>query len=179
MKTLVTGLFVLGLTIQSFAQSTQSTKMNEVQSGNLVFAPAKNVNYINSMANNNAPGKIGKLEAEVGSYDITKTEVFKNNFETYEIIFKNSAGNIVATYDKNGKLENAFAKFENTRLPAIVLNAIHSEYPGWTINSTIYRVNYYNDNDVKKVYNVQIENHGKKLNLKVNPNGLILNRKIK
>ena len=111
-----------------------------------------------------------------------KIKVFNNDFDTYQVIFKNIEGQIVATYDANGKLIHAFEKFKITQLPESVSNVIKTEYPGLTIQSTVYRVNYYNrakkSNPVfKKVYNIQIVNENKKLNIKVSPQGKILNKK--
>lgn len=180
MKTHLIALIVMVLTIQIHAQT--SKKQKEVTQNKLVLSPPNNLGYINTVSNEENSYSINKAQNIIGTFDITKSKVYENNFDTYQVIFKNIEGQIVATYDADGKLIHAFEKFKITQLPEAVSNVIKTEYPGWTIQSTVYRVNYYNrikeNNPVfKKVYNVQIVNHNKKLNIKVNAQGQILNNK--
>ncbi|MBT8302876.1 MAG: nicotinate-nucleotide adenylyltransferase, partial [Bacteroidia bacterium] len=100
--------------------------------------------------------------------------VFNKKFEAYEVIFKETDGKIVATYDQNGKILSSMERFSNVVLPTKVRNAIYESYPGWNLHKDTYLVSYYVDRDVKKIFKIQLRKDRERKNLKVDVDGNII-----
>jgi hypothetical protein len=174
MKTILVGLTLLGLTNLAYSQSP-ANQVNTVKLEEIVVSPMRNVSYFNSVNEQNSSVHVKKLQSEASNYDITTSKVFNNTFESYEVLFKSTYGSIIASYDSKGELLNSFEKFVEVLLPEKVVKTLKSNYSDWKLNSTTYLVNYYNNREVKKVYQVQLKKDAKKMNLKIDSNGIILN----
>lgn len=176
MKTLLIGLSILGLTNLAHAQN-DTYVVNHVQLKEIEATPNINPIYFKAVHDKKASQQVELLETEVEHFDITKSPVFTNTFDNYSMLFQTTNGSILASYDEKGKLLNCVEKFENVLLPEKVLQTLQTDYPDWTLNKTTYRVNYYQGENVKKVYQVQIKNGEDKMNLKIDDQGLILNHR--
>ncbi|MBJ7879951.1 hypothetical protein [Gelidibacter salicanalis] len=175
MKAIMIGLF-LGLTSlmnsQSFTSQVDQVALNEV-----VVSPFKNPSYMDAVYEPNAPTQAKMLESEVGKYDITSATVYSKNHMNYDVLFECAYGNILASFNADGELLNSYEKFEGIRLPETVRIALRDSYPDWKLNTTEYRVKYNMNKDVKRVYEVQLIKDNKKMNLKIDCKGVILNPK--
>lgn len=170
MKTLITGLLFVGLTSLGFAQNggIEQVELNEVNVTPL------NLTYLNNVQDTDTPTKVKELENVASRYDITESAVFNKKFEAYEVIFKESNGKIIATYDQNGKITSSLERFSNVVLPPKVRSAIYQSFPGWNLHKDTYLVSYFGDQDVTKVYKIQLRKDKQRKNLKVDVDGNII-----
>lgn len=174
MKTVIFGLLFLGFASLSFSQSNQ--EIEEVKLADVVISPL-NLSYLNAVHDKNTPESVKYLENKVARFDITESPVFDNQFEAYEVIFKEASskgGKIIATYNSEGKILKSFEKFNDVTLPPSVRNAVYKEYPGWTIHSDTYLVSYYMNSNIKKVYKLKIKKNDEKKTLKIDVDGRLI-----
>ncbi len=176
MKTLVIGLAILGLTNLAHAQE-QNVEVIHVKLKDFEATPAKNQAYFSSVFDKQSSLQVQLVQTEINHYDITKTAIFKNSYDTYDVLFKSAHGDVIASYDRDGKLLKCVEKFEDVLPPPKVREAVIKKYPGWNLNSTSYRVDYHQNRDVKKIYQLQLKKDNEKINLKVNCQGVILKEK--
>lgn len=170
MKTLITGLLVIGLTSLGFSQSGGIEQVNLSE----VDITPLNLTYLNQVQDEDTPTEVKRLENKASRYDITEAPIFDKKFEAYEVIFKDSDGKIVATYDENGKILSSLERFKDVLLPEKVRNSLYKNFPGWALHTDTYLVSYYADHSVKKVYKIQLRKDGKRKNLKVDVQGNII-----
>ncbi|TDU39882.1 hypothetical protein BXY82_1917 [Gelidibacter sediminis] len=175
MKTLMIGLF-LGLTTLTYAQNLPD-QAEQVALNEIIVSSLKNATYFNLVNDPNAPIQAKTLEYEVGKYDIKSAKVYSKNHNEYEVLFEGNYGSILAHFNADGELLKSNEKFEGIRLPENVRIALRDTYPDWKLNTTEYRVNYTLNKDIKRVYEVQLTNDKKKMNLKIDCKGVILNPK--
>lgn len=173
MKTLLIGLSILGLTHLSHAQKPES-HVNKVHLEEIVVSPMKNGDYYASVHDPHASSKVGLLEEQARNFDIKTLDFYNTTFDYYEIMFTTNEGEVIAVYDDNGDLVKAVEKFEDVQLPEDVRKTLSRDYPEWRLNSTVYRVHYYNNKADKKIYNIQLKKDGDKINLKIDCKGAIL-----
>ncbi|RXJ43758.1 hypothetical protein [Gelidibacter gilvus] len=175
MKTILVGLF-LGLTSLMNAQSFTSL-VDEVALNEVVISPYKNIEYYNVVYEPNAPSSAKMLESEVGKYDIRNATVYSEDHDSYEVLFTCEYGNILAKFNDDGELLNSKEEFKGILLPQSVIETLRITYPDWRLNSTEYWVKYNLDKDVIRMYEVQLTKGNKKMNLKIDCKGVILNPK--
>ena len=131
---------------------------------------------MNVLEENTSP-RVKQLELETAKFDIKEARNYDPNFETIQVVFKQSTGKkqpkdiIKATYDKNGKITNASEKFNNIVLPPAVRSSIYKDHIGWDMKKNSYQVSYRPGKEVKKVYKVQLKNGKLKKNLKLDSEG--------
>jgi hypothetical protein len=66
-------------------------------------------------------------------------------------------------------------RYKNMALPQSARKSIAERYPNWTIASDVYLVNYYgSDNTSKKVYKIVLENGTKRLRIKADEQGKLI-----
>lgn len=176
MKTWVFGLYYLGLTTLCFSQNYRLASQLQPQKN--LASQLKNDNYFQSVYELEASNEVKNLEDSARNYDIKTSELFNNTYENYEITFESLKGKIIAIYDVDGVMIKSIEKFDDVKLPEAITKTLHREYPDWILNSTNYRVNYYLEHGVHKVYNVQVENNHKKVNLKIDCKGHILHKSL-
>jgi len=161
---LLTCILLLGLNTSSFSQDTTLPGVTVV---------SLNYKYLKSVNDPNSAQPVRLLEHRAASYDIKNTDYYEDEYDEYFVSFYIPEGEILATYDKDGKLLRTAERFKNVALPAVVRNAVATRYPEWRIYKDIYRVNYYheNSNNPKKVYKLVLENGDERMRVKTNENG--------
>ncbi|WP_299390638.1 hypothetical protein [uncultured Gelidibacter sp.] len=172
MKTILIGLAFISFS--NFVHSqTPETSTNRVKLDEVIISPIKNVSYYKAVYDPYAAKGVKDLETIVAKHDVSASDVY-GNYDSYMFIFKNSVGKIVTMYDKDGELLTSIEKFKDIQLPEKVRLALLSKYPGWGLNSTVFRVKYAHNKDVEKAYYLQIQKGTDKLNVKVNCDGDVL-----
>ena len=166
MKKIVLGLFIFGLTTQVNAQTTELPET--VISINYKYMDAIDDDYI--------PTHIQKLKDEVLNYNHEElATLYDNEDERYNVSFDIPEGKIVVAYDKNGKIIKTFEKYNNVRLPLVVMQAVSERFPNWQIVEDVYLVKYHNENDsLLKLYKIKIKNADKLLTIKTDEIGTFL-----
>ncbi len=167
MKKLILGLFVLGLTIQTFAQVRDET-LSEV----VVYAV--NYKYLDDVGDKDLDVNVKMLEQKVASYDLKGSELYYDEYDIYTVAFYIPDGKIVAAYDRNGKVIRTIEKFKGVKPPSSVLKAVTKRFPGWAISKDVYLVNYHQDKGTKKVYKLTLTNGDKKMKIKTDDKGNFL-----
>lgn len=159
------GVFLFGFAIQSFAQIV----LPEVK------VTASNYKYLNSVDHKELAAPVKMVEQYAASYDIKSSEFYQEEYDTYFVSFYIPDGQILATYDKDGKLLRTAEKFNNVKIPSAVAATVAKTYPGWTIAKDVYLVSYYEAADqVNKKYKLVLENGTKRMKIKTNEQGEIL-----
>lgn len=159
------GVFLFGFAIQSFAQIV----LPEVK------VTASNYKYLNAVDSKEVAAPVKMVEQYAASYDIKSSEFYQEEYDTYFVSFYIPDGQILASYDKDGKLLSTAEKFNNVKIPSAVAAAVAKKYPGWTIAKDVYLVSYYESADkVNKKYKLVLENGTKRMKIKTNEQGEIL-----
>lgn len=163
MKKLVVLLLLLTFSSQLFAQVV---KLPEIE------ITAVNYKYLSSVDADDTPMSVKMLQEKVAMYDLKGSDLYNDEYESYNISFYIPEGKILAAYDKDGKLLRTIEKYKDIKLPKNVRMAIAERFPNWNIVSDIYKVNYHYLNEVtKKLYKVRLENGNKKMKVKINEKG--------
>ncbi|MEN8185865.1 MAG: nicotinate-nucleotide adenylyltransferase [Bacteroidota bacterium] len=168
MKKLIVGLLMLGLTIPSFAQVVDEGTLPEV------VVRATNYKYLNSVGTADAPVNVKMLERQVANFDLKESEFYRDEYDFYQVYFYIPDGKIVAAYDKEGNLLRTIEKFKNVKVPKNVLNSVYERFPGWTIYSDVYKVNYHHQKGTKAEYKMKLQNGDKKMRVRTDGEGNFL-----
>lgn len=168
MKKLLLGLLAIGLSTQFYAQVINDGMLPEVE------VIATNYKYLNSIDNSEAAVPVQLLEDMVAKFDVRSSEFYEDGNDFYKVYFYIPEGNIVAAYDKNGKILYTIEKFKNVALPNNVASSIAERFPGWKIAKDVYKVNYDADIGAKKQYKIVLENGKKRIRVKVDDEGVFL-----
>ena len=169
MKRLLLGLFIIGLTTQSFAQIIQTEKLSEVT----VYAT--NYKYLNNLASEEpADISVELLQRKVAAFDVKESEFYQDDYDLYKINFFIPEGKILAAYDKDGKLLRTAERFKDVSLPDSVKESVADRFPGWTITKDVYLVNYHDQKGVSKKYKLKLVNGDKVLRVKTDEKGTFL-----
>ncbi len=170
MKTLITGLLVVGFASLGFSQSSG---IEQVELSEISVIPF-NTTYLNQVQDENTPERVKEIENVASQFDIMESKTYNEKYDAYEVIFKETNGRIIATYDKHGKIISSSERFHDVLLPYKVRRAVFKQYPDWTLQKNSYLVSYYLNKDVKKVYRVLLKKDGERKNLKVDTSGNII-----
>lgn len=166
MKKILLGLFVFGLTIQSFAQVIDLPEVEIV---------AVNYKYINDVGEPNAAQPVKLLQREVAAFDLKNSEYYEDEYDNYFISFYIPQGKILASYDKEGNVLRTVEKYKNITLPTVVAESIVKNYSGWKIAENAYLVNYHDRKGVtKKEYKILLEKDNRRMRIKTDENGNML-----
>ncbi|MCM2301587.1 MAG: nicotinate-nucleotide adenylyltransferase [Flavobacteriaceae bacterium] len=171
MRKLVMGLLLIGMTAQSFSQSSENFKTIELDEVNII---ALNSTYVNRVIDKNSAAPVQHLERKAAAFDITVSDLFSEEFDTYEVNFENQFGRITATYDVDGEIMRSYEKFKDVKVPSAVSKSIASKFPGWHTSNTTYLVNYKHDGNLSRVYKVSLEKGKERLNIKTDEKGNFL-----
>lgn len=173
MKKLLIGLLLIGLTSQFYAQGEpeERIKTEELAEINIL---ALNSTYLNRVVDKSAALPVQNLERKAAAYDITVTDLFSEEFDTYEINFENSFGRVTATYDSDGEIMRSYEKFKDVKIPKEVSKSIAKKFPGWAITKTTYLVNYKQDGNLTRMYKIYLEKGKEHLTVKTDVLGIIL-----
>lgn len=169
MKKLVLGLFLIGLTIPSFAQIIKTEELSDV----IVYATNyKYLNNVNSLEVASIP--VTALERKVAAYDIKNSDIYMDEYDFYEVAFYIPEGKILAAYDKDGKIIRTAEKFKDINLPLAVKEAVLDRFPEWTITKDIYLVTYHEDKGITKKFKLKLVNGDKVMRVKLDAGGNFL-----
>lgn len=135
---------------------------------------AASYKYLDAVDNKEVAQPVKMLEFKAAAYNVKQHEFYEDDYDTYYVSFYIPDGQILASYDKDGTLLRTAEKFRNTRLPAAVTTAVVTRFPKWIIAQDVYLVDYHEQNGVKKVYKLLLENGDKRLKVKLSENGQFL-----
>lgn len=163
MKTFLFSLFLLGC----FAFSNSQT----VELPETIISI--NSDYFNSVDTENSCNYVQKLEQALLNYDHSElSDLYDSKKDIYNVTFKMPDGKIIASFNKDGKIIETFEKYNNIRLPYMVMQAIAEKYPNYSIEEDVYIVKFHCDEDAKKQeYRIKIKNDTTVLSLKTNEQG--------
>lgn len=166
MKKILFGLFIFGLTAQGNSQT--------IELANTLISV--NYEYLEAIDLDNAPKLVTKLESQILKYNHTElSKLYDNKYEIYEVSFYVPEGKIVAAYDKKGKIIRTTEKYNNVKLPLVVMQAISKRFPNWGIVEDNYLIKYHCDKDsLKQEYKVKIKNNDKIMMLRTDEKGIFL-----
>ncbi|WP_395627758.1 hypothetical protein [Daejeonella sp.] len=134
---------------------------------------AINYKYLNSVGDAVAL-PVKRLQREVAAFDLKTSDFYEDEYDTYFISFYIPEGEILAAYDKDGKLLRTAEKYKNVKLPIPVAATVAQKYPGWGIAKDVYLVSYYESKGINKVYKLILENGNKRMRIKTNESGDII-----
>ena len=132
---------------------------------------ATNYKYLKSVGGKDVAQPVQMLQRAAAAYDVKKSEYYEDDYDTYFISFFIPDGQILAAYDKNGKLIRTAEKYKNVKLPESVTKAVMDRFPQWKISNDAYLVTYYNESGSTKRYKLLLENGNKRIKVKVNEAG--------
>jgi len=166
MKKILLGLFVFGLTIQSFAQIVELPEVEII---------AVNYKYLDNVGEPNAAEPVKLLQREVATFDLKNSEYYEDQYDDYFISFYIPQGKILASYDKDGNILRTVEKYKNIALPHVVAESVVKNYAGWTIAENAYLVNYHDKKGVtKKEYKILLEKDSRRMRVKTDEKGNML-----
>ena len=166
MKKLIISLFIIGLTTQLYAQIVE---LPEVE------ITAVNYKYLNTVDREDLAQPVKMLQEKVALYDLKKSDLYSDEYDSYYVTFYIPDGKIVAAYDTDGKIVRTIERFKDVKLPLNVSRAIVERFPGWSITGDVYKVSYHENGGVTKMqYKVRIENGDETLKLKIDEMGNFL-----
>jgi hypothetical protein len=134
---------------------------------------AINYKYLNSVGDAVAL-PVKRLQREVAAFDLKTSDFYEDEYDTYFISFYIPEGEILAAYDKDGKLLRTAEKYKNVKLPPAVASTVAQKYPGWGIAKDVYLVSYYETRGISKMFKLILENGNKRMRIKTNENGDII-----
>ncbi len=166
MKKIVLGLFIFGLTTQVNAQTFELPET----------IISVNYKYLDAVDIDNAPERVKKLEKEILNYkNIEQSKLYDDEHDTYSVSFYVPKGKIVAAYDINGKIVRTIEKYNNVRLPLVVMQAVSKRFPNWGIVEDVYYIKYHIEKDsLKQEYKIKLKNENKIITVKTNQKGVFL-----
>ena len=165
MKRILIGLFIFGLTIQTYAQITELPEIKIV---------AVNYKYLDAAGGEDVAEPVKLLQREVAAFDLKNSEYYQDEYDTYFISFFLPEGKILASYDRDGKLLRTAEKFKDIALPKAVAKAVAERFPQWTVSKDVYLVNYHDTKGASKRYKLLLENGDKRMRVKTDENGNFL-----
>ena len=129
---------------------------------------ALNFNYLTNIKANEASFIVVQLQRLVANFDIKTSSVYDNSeAATYNVVFKNNQGEIVATYNNEGKILSTVEKYEDVVIPVNLRIAISKQFPGWAFQSNTYLISYTENNGISKKYKIKINKGKHKKTLKL------------
>jgi hypothetical protein len=154
------GAFTTALTLQAFTQDLPEVTVYGLRH-----------KYLSAVDNKELARPVKMLERRAAEFDVKSSDYYEEEYDTYFISFYIPDGEILATYDKDGKLLSTVEKYKNVALPQTIAQAVVKRFPNWTIPKDVYLVNYNEQSGSKKVYKITLENADKRLKIKVNDKG--------
>ncbi|HEX2607332.1 MAG TPA: nicotinate-nucleotide adenylyltransferase [Flavisolibacter sp.] len=130
--------------------------------------------YLSAVGQKDLAQPVKMLERKAATYNIKNTDYYEDEYDTYFVSFIIPEGEILAAYDKDGKLLHTAEKYKNVALPEVVRNAVTKRFPKWGIPNDTYLVNYFQEGGTTKIYKLTLENGDQRLKVKVNEKGEFL-----
>ena len=127
-----------------------------------------NFNYLTNIKANEASFIVAQLQRLVANFDIKTSSVYDNSeAATYNVVFKNNQGEIVATYNNEGKILSTVEKYEDVVIPVNLRIAISKQFPSWAFQINTYLISYTENNGISKKYKIKINKGKHKKTLKL------------
>ena len=138
-----------------------------------ILVVAANYKYLKNVGGKEVAVPVKRLERTAASYDIKSSEYYEEDYDSYFISFSVPEGEILAAYNKDGKLIRTAEKYQNVQLPVAVSKAVVSRFPNWSISKDTYLVNYYDagGGQATKKYKLVLQNGTKRIRVQVNEQG--------
>lgn len=168
MKKLLIGLIALGLTAQTYAQDPSFEQLSEI------YLVATNYKYLDEVNAYDTDIDIKQMQRQIAAFDVKKTDVYKDEYDSYSVSFYIPNGKVLASYDKDGKIIRTAERFKKTNLPEAVVAAIMNRFPNWTIAKDIYLVNYHEKAGVNRRFKLTLENGDQRIHVKLDHYGNFL-----
>jgi len=159
-------ILLVGFNLAAFSQETLPP----------VTVESVNYKYIRSVYDHDAAQPVKLLQHKAATYDVKESDYYEDEFEGYSISFHLPNGQVLATYDKDGKLLRTAERYKNIALPAVVRKSVAEKYPNWGFTKDTYVVNYYADDKPSKVYKMVLENGSKRIRIKTNEAGELIEK---
>ncbi|MFC0775026.1 nicotinate-nucleotide adenylyltransferase [Terrimonas alba] len=161
--------FIIGILSGGFVfQSASQETLPEVK------VVAVRYKYLMSVDNKDLAQPVKLLERQAATFDVKSSEYYQDDYDNYFISFFIPEGQILAAYDKDGKLLHTAEKYKNVALPAVVRQSVTTRFPGWVIAKDFYVVSYEEAKGSRKVYKILLENGDKRIKVKTNDKGEFL-----
>lgn len=155
-------ILIVGIGSTTFAQETLPP----------VTVTSLNYKYLKSVADPNAAQKVNLLERKAATYNVKESDYYEDEFEQYYVSFYLPKGQVLATYDKDGKILRTAERFSNVVLPPSVRKSVGENYPDWVIAKDVYLVNFHaGSNHISKVYKILLENGDQRKRIKTDEKG--------
>lgn len=135
---------------------------------------ARNYRYLKSVGNKDAAPPVKFLQNKAASFDVKSSEFYEDDYDNYFISFYLPQGYVLAVYDSSGTLLRTAEKFKNVALPPVVSRALMERFPTWVISNDVYRVSYAKEGATQMTYKLLLMNGNKRMRVKVNEKGEIL-----
>jgi len=159
---LLAGIFAFAFAARAFSQQTLPE----------ILVIAKNYKYLKNVGGKEVAVPVRHLERKAASYDVTSSEYYEEDYDSYFISFYIPDGEILAAYDKDGKLIRTAEKYKNVTLPSAVSKAVAERFPNWSIAQDVYKVNYFeNTGKTVKKYKLVLQNGTKRIRVETNEKG--------
>ncbi|MBL7473386.1 nicotinate-nucleotide adenylyltransferase [Robertkochia sediminum] len=163
MKKFLLVFLILGITAPLMAQ--------DIELSEVVVTPA-NYKYLTAVDNQEAAVPVKLLEQKVANYDLMHSDIYDDSYATYTVSFYIPEGKIVAAYDGEGNIIRTIERFDNTKLPDAVRDAVVERFPNWIMADNSFRVTYHNKKGVNhKGYKITLKNGDQVLKVKVDADG--------
>lgn len=156
----VLGAFSTGLTLQAFTQDLPGVTVYGLKH-----------KYLSAVDNRELAQPVKMLERRAAEFNVKSADFYEEEYDNYFVSFYIPDGEILATYDKDGKLISTVEKYKNVALPHSIAKAVAKRFPNWAIPNDIYLVNYNEESGSRKIYKITLENRDKRLKIKVNDKG--------
>ena len=169
MKKLMLGLLVFGFATQlMFSQEVKPIELSEVN-------VSVNYKYLDAIDSKEVAVPVKMLEEKVAYYNLKESDLYSDEYDTYQVSFFIPEGRIVAAYDSDGKILRTIERFKNIKLPRSVIVSVSKNYPKWKIVEDAYKVDYYGKSGIaKKQYKIKLKKRDKKMIVKVDEDGEFL-----
>ena len=165
MKTLIFGVFLMGLTTQFYAQDRiKTTQLPEVY-------VVHNYKYLSSIDSEDGAIPVENLQLKASDFDIKDLDVYSEENDLYDVYFIIPEGKILASYNDKGELLSTAERYKDTKLPTQVSKAIKERFPNWSVTKNVYLVSYRETGHLRKLYKVTLENGGKLIKIKIDDLG--------
>ncbi|MBS1563191.1 MAG: nicotinate-nucleotide adenylyltransferase, partial [Bacteroidetes bacterium] len=135
---------------------------------------AANYKYLRAVGGDEVAAPVQKLQRAAAAYNVKKSEYYEEDYDNYFISFYIPDGQILAAYDKSGKLIRTAEKYKNVKLPSAVTSSVSTRFPNWAISADTYQVTYYEEKGAAKRYKLLLQNGDKRLRIQVGEDGQFL-----
>lgn len=95
------------------------------------------------------------------------TEVRGEEYEGFQVTFKNKKGQFQAEFDKNGNLGSTSERFKNITLPANLREQLYRDHKGWVMLKNVRIARGQNGLVDKQLYRIKLKKGDQRKTLKI------------